>query len=222
MVLHVDACQASTVKGFEGSKVYLIACCGMYSFAAMEPVSNASAKSFASAFICIILRYGFCRTVVLDKNTKFMRVFKESLNLLNINYHILSGNNHNPMLIEHLNCCLNEGLCIMLNKHDSVQIALEAILLLIYAWNSCPMLGTDICCSLVAVGLEFSFPNDFSSVTHTGLIPAPGAVTSYSCFLVERLDTCHAIAKLLVHEQCCWHRELINSCHLDPCAYSVG
>jgi hypothetical protein len=88
-------------------------------------------------------------------------VFKESLNLLNINCHVLSGDNHNPMLIEHVN--------IMTNKRDSIQIPLEAILLLIYAWNSCPVLGTDISRSLVAVRHEFSFPIDFSAGTTRSL-----------------------------------------------------
>jgi hypothetical protein len=70
MVLHIDAYQAAVVKGFEGLDVYLIACCGMCSFAAMERISNASAKAFASAILCIILCYGFCHMVVLDKDSK--------------------------------------------------------------------------------------------------------------------------------------------------------
>jgi len=51
----------------------------------------------------IVLQYGFCHTVILDKDFKFMGVFKESLDLLNINYHVLSGNNHNSMLVERIN-----------------------------------------------------------------------------------------------------------------------
>ena len=139
LVLHVDVYQAGAVKGLEGSEVYLIACCGMCSFAAMEPVSNASAKTFASALMRIILRYGFCHTVILDKDSKFMSVFKESLDLLNINYHVLSGDNHNSMLVERVNRYLNEGLCIMTNERDSVRIALEAILLFTGDWaiNKC-------------------------------------------------------------------------------------
>jgi hypothetical protein len=209
MVLHIDAYQAGAVKGFEGSEVYLIACCGMCSFAAMEPVSNASTKTFASALMRIILRYGFCHTVVLDKDSKFMGVFKESLGLLKINYHVLSGDNHNPMLVERINQYLNEGLCIMTNERDSIRIALEAILLFIYAWNSCPVPGTDISLK-------------FSAGTHAELTSAPGAVASYSCDLAERLDACQDIAKLLVREQRCWHRELINARRPDPHIYSVG
>jgi hypothetical protein len=151
-----------------------------------------------------------------------MGVFKESLYLLNVNYNILSGKYHSPMLVKCINWNLNKGLCIMSNKRDSIQITLKTILLLICTWNSCPVLGTNISHSLVVVGRKFSFPIDFSADTHAELISAPGAIPSYSHDLVEGLNTCHAIAKLLVQVQHCWHHKLINSLHPDPWVYSVG
>ncbi len=84
MVLHVDSYQAGAINGFEGSEVYLIACCGRYFFAVMEQISNASTKAFASAIMRIIMHYRFCHMVVLDKDSQFMGVFKESFDLLNI------------------------------------------------------------------------------------------------------------------------------------------
>ncbi len=63
-------------------------------------------------------------------------------------------------MVERVNWYLNKGLKIMTNKQDSVRVALKAILLLLYAWNSCPIPGTDISRSLVAVGHEFAFPID--------------------------------------------------------------
>jgi hypothetical protein len=57
----------------------------------------------------IILRFGFCHTVVLDKDSKFFGVCREALDLLQINCHVLSGSNHNPMLIEWLNHLLQSG-----------------------------------------------------------------------------------------------------------------
>jgi hypothetical protein len=138
-VIHIDGYAAGKQQGFKGSNFYLVACCGMCTFAAVEPVSNASAKTFASAIMKIIFRYGLSHTVVLDKDSKFLGVCRESLDLLHINCHILSGGNHNPMLVERVNRYLNKGLKIMTNEHDSIRVALEAILLLIYAWNSCPV-----------------------------------------------------------------------------------
>jgi hypothetical protein len=96
-------------------------------------------------------------------------------------------------------------------QRDSPCIALEAILLLIYAWNSCLVPGTDISCSLVAVGHEFQFPINFTSGKHIKLMSVPGAVISYSRELATRLSACHQIASILVEEHQCWHRELVNS-----------
>ena len=84
MVLYVDGYQAGAQQGFEGSTTYLVACCGMCTFAAMEPISNPSAASFASTIMKIILRYGFCHTVVLNKDSKFLGVCREALDLLHI------------------------------------------------------------------------------------------------------------------------------------------
>jgi hypothetical protein len=98
----------------------------------VEPVTNASATTFASGIIKIILRYRFCHTIVLNKDSKFFGMCREALDLLQINSHVLSGGNHNPMLVEQLNCYLNKGLQIITNERDSIRIALEAILLLIY------------------------------------------------------------------------------------------
>jgi len=57
--------------GFEGLECYLLGCCGMTGFACMEPISHASATTFASAIMKILLCYGFCHTAVLDKDAKF-------------------------------------------------------------------------------------------------------------------------------------------------------
>jgi hypothetical protein len=88
LVVHFDAYAAGKHSGFEGSEVYLIGCCRMCSFACMEPVTNLSATTFASAIMIILIRYGFCHTAILDKDTKFYGVCREALDLLQINCHI--------------------------------------------------------------------------------------------------------------------------------------
>ncbi len=123
-VMHFDAYSAGKHSGFEGSEVYLIGCCGMCRFACMEPVANPSATTFASAFMKIQLRYGFCHTSVLDKDSKFFGVCREALDLLQINCHVLSGGNHNPMLVEHVNRYINKGLKIMTDERGSIRVAL--------------------------------------------------------------------------------------------------
>jgi hypothetical protein len=165
-VLHVDAYSAGKHSGFEGSTSYLIGCCGMCSFGILEPVTSANASMFASTIMKMQIRFGFHHTVGLDKDSTFFSVCRESLDLLKINCHVLSGDNHNPMLVERLCRYFNKGLCIMTNKQNLVHVALESLLLLLYAWNSCPVPGTDISCSLVAVGQEFAFPIKFSTGMH--------------------------------------------------------
>ncbi len=107
------------------------------------------------------------------------------------------------MIVKRVNCYLTKGLKIMCNKRDSVRVALEAILLLLYAWNSCPVPGTNISRSLVAAAHEFTFPIDFSSGKHWELL--------YSKELATRLATCRQVAELLVREQRSYHQELINA-----------
>jgi hypothetical protein len=86
----------------------------------------------------------------------------------------------------------------MCNERDSVRVALEAIFLLLYAWNSCLVPGTDISRSLVAVGREFTFPINYSSGKHWELTSSPTKVVYYSKDLATRLSARKEVAKLLV------------------------
>jgi hypothetical protein len=86
----------------------------------------------------------------------------------------------------------------MTNERNSVRIALEAILLLLYAWNSCPIPGTDISHSLIAVGREFAFPINYSTNKHWELTSSPTSVESYSRDLATRLSALREVAHLLV------------------------
>ena len=94
---------------------YLIAACGMTGFSVMEPIQHATSSLFASGIMKIQLRFGLCHTIVLDKDSKFFGVFKEAVALLQINRHVLSGGNHNGMLVKCVNHYLNKGLKIMTN-----------------------------------------------------------------------------------------------------------
>jgi hypothetical protein len=132
-VLHVDTYSAGVHSGFESSTSYLISCCGMCSFEIMEPATSTKSSTFASAIMNMQLCFGFCHTVVLDKDSKFFSICRESLDLLKINCHVLSGDNCNPMLVKRLYRYFKKGLRIMTNKHNLMRMALEALLLLLYA-----------------------------------------------------------------------------------------
>jgi hypothetical protein len=88
-VLFVDAYSAGKHSSFDGFEMYLVACCGMTGFASMEPIPHANSRNFVLAIMHIQLRYGFCHTIVLDKDSKFYSICREALNLLQINCHVL-------------------------------------------------------------------------------------------------------------------------------------
>jgi hypothetical protein len=106
---------------------------GMTGFAVMELVKHSTSTTFASALIKVQLCFGLCHTIVLNKDTKFFGTFKEACDLLQLNCHVLTGYNHNLMMVKHINCYLNKGLKIMANNQGTGRIAMEAILLLLYA-----------------------------------------------------------------------------------------
>jgi hypothetical protein len=219
-VLFVDAYKVGDHASFEGDEAYVISCCGMMGFAAMEPVKHATSQIFASAVMKIQLRFGR-HTIVLDKDSKFFGAFKEACDLLQMNCHVLSGGNHNPMLVERVNRYLNKGLKVMANERGLVHITMEAILLLLYAWNSAPIPGADLSRCFVALGRKFQFPINFSADKHWELTFTPAMVKSYSKSLAINLQASHEIAKILVEEQRAWHCEFINACRPDPKVYSV-
>ncbi len=105
------------------------------------------------------------------------------------------------MLVERVNRYLNKGLKVMANKRGSVRIAMENILLLFYAWNSAPILGTDLSSCFVALGCEFQFPINFSADKHWELTSTPATVKLYSKSLAVNLQASHEIVKILVEEQ---------------------
>jgi hypothetical protein len=76
-VLFVDAYSAGKYSGFEGNEIYLIASCGMMGFSMMETSSHPNSTTFAAAIMKIQLCYGFCHTIVLDKDSKILGYSKK-------------------------------------------------------------------------------------------------------------------------------------------------
>ena len=76
LVIHADGFSAGTKLNFDGDKTYLIVVDGMTGFAVMEPVREATAKGFASSLMRILLRFGLCHTLIVDKASTFLSVFR--------------------------------------------------------------------------------------------------------------------------------------------------
>ena len=91
----------------------------------------------------------------------------------------------------------------------------------LYAWNSAPVIGTDISRSLMVVGREFQFPIDFSADEHNILTSSPSSVTNYACEQATLLSCCRSVAKELINHHRSWHREYINARRPDPRHYAI-
>ena len=129
----------------------LVAACGTTGFVACKPVTGESATTSASAVVKIMLQQSISHTLVHDKDSNFLGIFRQVVDLLQINCHTLSIGSNDGMLVERVNRFINKGLWVTTNERGSIRDALEAILFLIYAWNSLPIPGTNLLCSLVAV-----------------------------------------------------------------------
>ena len=103
LILHINGYTAGAHTNLEGSNSYRIAAAGMTSFACMEPVKKTSATSYTLVLMKIMVRFGICHTLVLDKDSKFLTVFKKVVDLLQLNCCVLSAQNQNGMLIERIN-----------------------------------------------------------------------------------------------------------------------
>ncbi|KAL3794570.1 hypothetical protein HJC23_008026 [Cyclotella cryptica] len=106
-------------------------------------LKKANSTSFAKALMKIILTHGIplrlCSIKIANSTAR-----SETCDLLQMNVHTLSGDNHKGMLVERFNRYLNRGLRVLMNERESVRVSDEAIDLLAYAWNSAPVAGTDL------------------------------------------------------------------------------
>ena len=84
------------------------------------------------------------------------------------------------MLVERICRYLNSCLTVFCNERGDNRVALEGILMSLYAWNSAPAIGTDISRSLLVTGREFSFPIDFSTEQHQMLTSSPAKMSTYA------------------------------------------
>jgi hypothetical protein len=194
----------------------------MTSFSICEPTLEQTAEAFAAALMKIWLRFGFSHTIVVDKASAFLGVFAATASLLNINIHVLSGENHDPMIVERVNRFLNDCLTIFCTERGTNRVALEGILMALYAWNSAPVIGTDMSRSLLVVGREFQFPIDFSADKHHILTSNPTKTMAYATSQATLLKHGREIAQMVIHHHRSYHREYMNSRRPCPRVYSKG
>ena len=101
----------------------------------------AEPKTFALALIKKWLRFGPSHTIVVDKVSKVRNVFAETVELLQNHIHVLSGENHDAMLVKRVNQFLNSSLTIFCKEYITTNVSEEGILMILYF-----TLGTLLLC----------------------------------------------------------------------------
>ena len=99
----------------------------------------------------------------------------------------------------------------LLQEHDTAKVAQEGILMSLYAWNSAPLIGTDISRSMIVVGRNFQFPIDYCVKSHHMLTANPKKMASYADEQASLLACGCDIALKLIHHQCDYHHDYINA-----------
>jgi hypothetical protein len=200
----------------------MIIMCQMTGFVAIKPLKEMNSTSFAKASYTIQLRYGLSHLMIIDADSKFKGEFVKAAELLKIKLHPVARGNHDAILVERFNRFLNSSLLMFNNDRKSNRVFLEGAMMCTYAWNSAPVAGTDLSRALLVLGREFHFLIDFTTRQHlTFNIPASG-VQSYAADMLNLLEKCQEVYKLLIHEQRTYHRELRNSQLNHPQKYKIG
>ena len=220
-VVHADVYTLGSELSFSGHKSFMVLVCGLCTFAHWEPLREMNSTSFSEAIMKILLSYGLCHTIIVDKDSKFMGVFKETIKLLQFNLHVASGGNHDPILNERVFRYVNKGMRVITNSLGSNRSSSQAIGMLLYAYNSAPVTGTDISRSLIMTGREFHFPIDYSTNEHTNLTFGVESIQNFAKEQEKILSCSREIFRTLIQETRAWHREYINSSRPDPKIYNI-
>jgi hypothetical protein len=180
IVLHADVYSIGANQGFSGKKSFMNVVCGMCSFCAIG-ADDMNSNGFAKAIMKICLTLCLPHTIVINKDSKFRKTFEAIMTLLTIHLHVASGgSNHDHVLTERFHIFANKSLSLFFNERDSIRVAAEGLQLCKYAWNSAPVIGTDISCSLIYVGREFKFSIEYSASPHVNLNLDPAATTTFA------------------------------------------
>eukprot|EP00957_Ditylum_brightwellii_P075329 5723949-Ditylum_brightwellii.AAC.1 len=169
-----------------------------------------------------MLRYGISQLVITDADSKFKGEFKEAMEILKIKHHMVSKGNHNAVMVERFNVFLNSSLTAFTNDRQTNRLFVDGTHMSVYGWSSAPVVGTDISRSLLVVRREYSLPIDYTSRSELSFNVTPLDVKSYANKMLNLLDKCRFIFKMLISEQRTLHRDLRNEQLNEPKRFQLG
>jgi hypothetical protein len=194
----------------------------MTGFAAIEPIKEMNSASFAKSVDTILLRYGLSHTVITNPNSKFKGQFKQAFLVLKIHHNLSARGHHDAILVERFNQFLNAGLRVFNNDRETNRVFVEGAQTLIYAWNSCPVHGTDLSRSLLTVGREFHFPIDFEANRQRSYNVTDNDKKVFADNLTDLLIKSREVYLLLITEHRAAHREYRNAQINNPREFKLG
>jgi hypothetical protein len=106
---------------------------------------------------------------------------------------------------------LNSSIIIFNNNCKSNRVFVEGAMMCCYAWNAAPIAGTDLSRALLVLGREFHFPINFTTRQHLTFNVTKSGMQSYASNMLDLLEKCQQVYKLLIYEQQTYHWELWNS-----------
>jgi hypothetical protein len=210
MAVHADAWVTGETESFNGFTGLMIVVDHMTGFAAIEPIKEMNSSSFARSVYVILLQYGISHTVITDPDSKFKGQFKEAFAILKIHHPLSARGHHDAILAERFNRFLNAVLRVFNNDRESNRMFVGGAQTLTYAWNSCPVRGTDLSRSLLTVGREFHFPIDFETNRQVSYDITNGEKKLFADNLTDLLLKSREVYLLLISEHRAAHHECRN------------
>ena len=111
------------------------------------------------------------------------------------------------MIVDRIYQFINSCLTVFLNERGNNRVALEVILMSLYAWNSAPVVGTGISRSVLVTGRDCKFPIDFLKEQHKILTSNSLKVSTFDVEKAHLLECGRAIARKLIHHHQAYHCE---------------
>ena len=126
------------------------------------------------------------------------------------------------LFVERIDQHLNKGIKICTQERGTPAMSRDAILLVIYGWNSCPVPMTDITRSMLVCVREFSLSIDFSHKTLICLTGNKKWTETYAANQARLLLHSCEITSLLLNETCSHHQTKTNELKPGPLGCKVG
>jgi hypothetical protein len=196
---------------------YVLACmCDLTQFVITVPAKSTLAVDLAINFFeNVLMKVGLCGLVVVDAGSSFVAEFRGLCTILGLRFHPAARGNHQAVSVERFFRYLNKAVAIATNDRGTLACVLPSISVATYAWNACPIDGTDIPRSVPAIGREFKFPIDFQLLSTEETVQClhsdPGtAVLDYISKTHPSVDEATHILQFVIEDRRTAHRLCMN------------